>query len=98
MDTLTRTKLRKIAIENCCKIIRKAECYHEDGTFSEVFNEKTVDVMKEFLEKWQNAAMQRDIKIKKQNDKYILDKKIAAKKKSINELENQHLDIKITIT
>lgn len=98
MYTLPHKKLRNIAIKNCCKIISKAQCYHEDGTFSEVFNGKTVNEMKDFLEKWQNVAMQRDIKIKEQNEKFIMDKKIVAKKQSINELENRHFDIKITIT
>ncbi|XP_055313145.1 uncharacterized protein LOC129574751 [Sitodiplosis mosellana] len=79
--------IRRLAIKHRCKIIFNNKCFHEDGNFTEIFNGKTVvGAMEEFLVKWQVVAVQRNMKLKLQGEKFKIDKKKAATERMHSEL------------
>lgn len=90
--------IRRLAIKHRCKIIFfENKCFHEDGQYSEIFNGKSDGDMKDFLEKWQKVALQRNIKLKVQADKFKVDNDNADMKEIQNDLYKQRIGSKLKI-
>lgn len=89
--------LRKQAQEHRCRIIHGTECYHENGTYTEVFNGKQPARIRKVLVEWKKIAEQRDVKLKAQCEKFILDTEMELQEKSRNNNAEKILQAKHSI-